>query len=370
MERSVYKSALDKAKESVTTTFISNGSFDPPSHNVSFAPNSQNIFAHYSFDMAQQVFYPNDPLQPGPMYFLTPRKCAIFGVCCESIPRQFNYLIDESVDVGKGSNAIVSMLHHFFEFHGLGEQKVHLHADNCGGQNKNSTMIHYLLYRTMTGLHTEIVLSFLITGHTKFSPDWCFGLWKKRYRQTKIGSMDDLIKVVDSSAKVNFAEPVGQENGNVLVPAFDWQSFFSEFFVKLKGIKKLHHIRFTSDSPGCVYVRERADSTEVKVNLLKLPTVPPEFSTDPSSLVPAGLSLKRQWYLFKKIREFCPDSVKDIVCPRPTQDFSSSRSPSPDVMNDSPPASPMSVSHSPPAKKSRLCSLCHKPGHNARTCKQ
>jgi len=35
-----------------------------------------------------QVHYPSDPLQPGPIYFLTPRKCAIFGVCCEAIPRQ------------------------------------------------------------------------------------------------------------------------------------------------------------------------------------------------------------------------------------------------------------------------------------------
>ena len=38
--------------------------------------------------MNHQVHYPCDPQQPGPMYFLTPRKCAIFGVCCEAIPRQ------------------------------------------------------------------------------------------------------------------------------------------------------------------------------------------------------------------------------------------------------------------------------------------
>ena len=40
-------------------------------------PTRHPIFAHYSFDMAQQVFYPNDPLQLGPMYFLTPWKCVI-----------------------------------------------------------------------------------------------------------------------------------------------------------------------------------------------------------------------------------------------------------------------------------------------------
>ena len=69
-----------------------------------------------------------------------------------------NYLIDEAVDMGKGSNAIVSMLHHFFEHHGLGEKTVRLHADNCGGQNKNSIMVQYLLWRVMTGLHTDYLV--------------------------------------------------------------------------------------------------------------------------------------------------------------------------------------------------------------------
>ena len=35
-----------------------------------------------------QVHYPSNPQQPGPVYFLTPKKCAIFGVCCEGVPRQ------------------------------------------------------------------------------------------------------------------------------------------------------------------------------------------------------------------------------------------------------------------------------------------
>ena len=127
-ERSLYKEALDCAKQSVKQFFSSSGTLNLPPPASRTPPCSRHIDAHYSFDMALQVFYPNDPLQPGPMYLLTPRKCSIFGVCCEALPRQVNYLIDEAVDVGKGANAIVSMLHHFFEVHGLGEENVHLHA--------------------------------------------------------------------------------------------------------------------------------------------------------------------------------------------------------------------------------------------------
>ena len=170
---------MDAANQSVHQFFSSSGEFSPPPPGEKAEPCSRDVMAHYSFDMAQQVFYPNDPLQPGPMYFLTPRKCAIFGVYCKAIPRQVNYLFDEAVDMGKGTNAVVSMLHHF-EVHGLGEKDVHLHADNCAGQNKNNIMVGYLLWRVLTGLHNNITLSFMIAGHTKFSPDWCFGLLKKR----------------------------------------------------------------------------------------------------------------------------------------------------------------------------------------------
>ena len=31
----------------------------------------------------------------------THHKSAIFGVCCEAIPRQINFLIDEAFDTGK-----------------------------------------------------------------------------------------------------------------------------------------------------------------------------------------------------------------------------------------------------------------------------
>ena len=65
----------------------------------------------------------------------------------------FYYLIDEAHNVGKGANAIISMLHHFFEYQGFGESIAHLHADNCTGQNKNRFVMLYCMWRVLTGLH-------------------------------------------------------------------------------------------------------------------------------------------------------------------------------------------------------------------------
>ena len=116
-------------------------------------PNSKPITMHYSFDFAQQVHYPSNAAQPGPLYFLTPRKCGIFGVHCEGLETQVNYLIDEGMASSKGSNAVISYLHHYFERYGQGEQNLHLHCDNCAGQNKNRWVLFYFAWRVMKGFH-------------------------------------------------------------------------------------------------------------------------------------------------------------------------------------------------------------------------
>jgi hypothetical protein len=86
-----------------------------------------------------------------------------------------NYLIQENESVGKGADAVISLVHHYFENHGLGEKRVIIHADNCSGQNKNNAMIQYLAWRVMNGLHVQIKYCFMIAGHQIFTR-WFFRL--------------------------------------------------------------------------------------------------------------------------------------------------------------------------------------------------
>ena len=86
-ERRFYKEQCRTSKEALERDFVrADGSVDVPPIDV--PPCSRNTTLHISFDFAQQVHYPSNPLQPGPIYFLTPRKCGIFGVCREGIQLQ------------------------------------------------------------------------------------------------------------------------------------------------------------------------------------------------------------------------------------------------------------------------------------------
>ncbi|ELU17772.1 hypothetical protein CAPTEDRAFT_210095 [Capitella teleta] len=103
MERQLYQGMSEKAKSTCQQLSITGLQRS--------APCSWQISMHYSFDFAQQVHLPSDPLQPGPIYFLTPHKVGFFGVHCEGVAWQVNFLIDEAHCIGKGSNSVISYLH-------------------------------------------------------------------------------------------------------------------------------------------------------------------------------------------------------------------------------------------------------------------
>ena len=218
---------------------------------------------HYAFDYAQQVHFPSNPMQPGPIYFKTPRKCGIFGVSCEAVPRQINYLIDEAGAFGKGANATISYVHHFFTRRGLGEKHVHLHADNCSGQNKNNYFLWYFAWRVATKLHQSVNYSFFVVGHTKFAPDRCFGMLKKSYKVTFVSSLYELARMVDTSSNtgVNKAQLVATHDGCTIVPAYDWATFLGQYFNKIPNIKKFHHFCFSVEQPGVPFEGARAKSS-------------------------------------------------------------------------------------------------------------
>lgn len=100
-ERDFYKTCCKESKDSLATHL----------RNIYFRNEQETCScdgtAHYSYDYAQQLHFPANPNQPGPIYFKTPRKYALFGVCCEGIPRQVNYLIDENICTGKGADATI-----------------------------------------------------------------------------------------------------------------------------------------------------------------------------------------------------------------------------------------------------------------------
>ena len=286
--------------------------------------NSRRMAAHYSWDFAQQFHYPFESQQVGPIYFKTPRRAQLFGVCNEGVPRQINYLIDEADFPGKTANTVISLVDHFFRHHGLGERTAYLTADNCVAQNKNNAMMQYLMYRVLSGLHERIELSFLVVGHTKFSPDGYFGLARKIYRRSNIYTYDDLVDTINHSSPNGHNRCQRYAAKNSAKPRIvyrDWSGWLGEYFEDIPGITRYRHFKMDRRERGVVVLKETVDGEETKLKLLARrfpysPKNPP--SRLPKKVAPPGLSEERKQYLCKHIREHIPDqNDKELTCPSP-----------------------------------------------------
>lgn len=228
-----------------------------------------------------------------------------------------------------------------------------------------SFVIQYLAWRVLTGLHEEVTLSFMLVGHTKFAPDWCFGLFKQRYRRTFSSSLGCVAGVVDTSADVNVAQLVGDQEGEPIVPVYDWASFLGSHFKSVPQLKRYHHFVFSAAKPGETEMREFSESASVSFTMM-IDNWHPLPHQLPHRIIPAGLSSARQWYLYRQIREYCKEEMKDLVCPKPSVEPDGAVDSGAQVhtSQDSPHPPPP-----PPPKKARRCGSCGKTGHSRRTCK-
>lgn len=302
-EREHYRQSLEAARESLSA--------------CQGAPE----LMHYSWDFAQQLQYPYEDHQVGPIYFKSPRTAQLFGVCCEAVPKQVNYLIDEADFPGKGADTVISILDHFFENYGLGERHLLLTADNCVGQNKNNAVLSYLIYRTIKQMHQRIDWSFMLVGHTKFSPDAYFGLLKKKYRRSKVYTFDQVVDVINSSTMngCNVCHPYRSTDEQASFKYRAWSKWLERYFKKLPAISGYQHFSINADIPGQVVVRKHADAPEEAFQLLKRNAkLEALIEERPPEITPEGLSPKRQWYLYDNIRMHIPDvESKDKTAPLP-----------------------------------------------------
>ena len=202
-----------------------------------------------SFDYAQTVNYPSCPQQRGSSYFKAGRKCSIFGIHNEATGVQFNYLIDEEFDVGKGPNSVISMLDNCLAKLPLAKNLI-LFADNCIGQNKNNSVVNYLAHRVRMNLNEKIEYNFLLSGHTKFSPDRSFGLLKMSFSRSTVDCYDDFVHAVINSSPGGLNQVVN--GAEVTFKKYD--SYFAQFNKPFKGTKNFFFSAYAKSSNLLMFI--------------------------------------------------------------------------------------------------------------------
>lgn len=321
-ERKYYREIICESREQFAASTLT------ASDKGQCAANSYAGTMHLSFDFAQKVQIPSLPYQPGPVFFLTPYKVGLFGIMNDTVNEQGTYVIPETVDVSKGANAVVSFLHHYLSNFTYGERLLHLHADNCVAQNKNNYVLGYFCWRVAMGFNHEIRFSFLPVGHTKFGPDWIFGLIKKLLKSVAVYCVDLLLTVISKASRVTFPVLVGNENNEVFVTTYTWDAFFAAKALRtLPKITTYSHFTFRNFDLGAVEVQHSFDGESERHilfdDILRL------CEGFPDVILSQGLPAERQEYLYKEIRPFVKEEFQDVLCPQPLSSLLSDLIPTP-----------------------------------------
>ena len=90
-------------------------------------------------------------------------------------------------------------------------------------------------------------------------PRLVFWTFQKEISKNKSGLPFRHCTVVNNSATVNTPKINGTEDGQVIVPTYNWKDDLSIRFKTVKNIKTYHHFCFTSEKPGSVFVKVHAD---------------------------------------------------------------------------------------------------------------
>jgi len=155
------------------------------------------------------------------------RKFLLFCVCSVLENPQICYTYDER-EAGKGANEVISFLPNFLANRNIPTPDIRIPADNCAGQNKNKSVIWYLLWRVITKRLKRVELKFMIKGHNHRIVDSGIGQTKRQLRRSDVFGLEHWEEVINQSAAVYQAKIV---NGN---DVYDWKSGLSQYFRELK----------------------------------------------------------------------------------------------------------------------------------------
>ncbi|CAH1953378.1 unnamed protein product [Acanthoscelides obtectus] len=155
-----------------------------------------------TFDLQQALPVPN--LTVGPAFYL--RKAWVYNLGIHDCVTGQGYMYMWPENVAKrGSDEIASILYkHFREHYIKGNKKLIVYTDNCGGQNKNWSIICLWQQLVVDGWFDSVEHRFLVVGHTHLPCDRDFALiekYKKGMRQ--VYEPNDWYQAVQKTKRTN-----------------------------------------------------------------------------------------------------------------------------------------------------------------------
>lgn len=289
-------------------------------------------------DYAQNLELPHlGEEQPGEIYYYSPKTVYLFGISDVSKNPSHLYAYTYAEEDGrKGSNNVASMLmKHLFE-NGILRRNEHgspvlgkrltIAADNCGGQNKNNTVIRLCNWIVEIGFFQEAEILFYVRGHTKNTCDRMFNLIKKDYHKQMIYTFD---YIDEEGGELNLMQLLNKREDVTAVPVtpedfVNWDSKLNEVYKYLASgtIEGNHVFRVTKEKTGRVITTKMHENSPEEVQTIGKrigeQVRKEKLEKDAAAINPPGLQTIKRVDLYKKWRKFVPERFQPYITPPPS----------------------------------------------------
>lgn len=278
-------------------------------------------------DFMQNLPLPCIPVQE--VFYLRQLWVNTFCIYDLKTGNSYFFLYHEGV-AKKGANESCSFLHAFFKEHYFDNniKEVHIFSDGCPGQNRNNTVVRYLLALAGLGKFRNIFQYFPVRGHSFLPCDRVFGVIKRKLKNIdRVYTVREYTEHILQSTKKHNAFTVNcLEENSIVKNSKDWWPYlFKRNTLSIesmgKDVGKTEKINFSvsqyfmceyhSNNPGVVVTRPMIDGLlRNTFRLLKpqavisLPTTPAHGGRCPVN------NLKLQD--IKKLQQYIPEEHKSF----------------------------------------------------------
>jgi len=201
------------------------------------------------------------------LFFITPFRLNFFGVHVSNLNVTLVFSLPEGHWPGdKGANSVCSMLMHALLLPLVqtlkGCRTLHLDCDNCSGQNKNCWVVWLCSFLVVVDVCDEVVLHFMVAGHTKNAADGGFSLMKRALKKADVLTPQDVNRVLSTCSESVTAIPCYD------VTWTNWKQLLESVFIgRVPMITKMHTLTFKAG--GVVMAQRLTSSVATMHNLLK-----------------------------------------------------------------------------------------------------
>ena len=179
-------------------------------------------------DYMANVSLPQIPVQD--IYYYRQLTVCTFGIHNLKSKAMTCYVYHEG-EAGKGANDVCSFLKHYFEQDAERKiKKLYIFGDNCCGQNKNNTMIRFVMSLIELKIFEKVEIFFPIRGHSFMPCDRDFGLIKRQLnRAERFYTVPEYIQIISAASKNPQKFSIVEVSRDMI---YDFKSWWSRFYKK------------------------------------------------------------------------------------------------------------------------------------------